>query len=220
MVISFMIINNYFDKKYIELTEDKLIFYRFFGNQTLELKKIRGAYMDDKYNIKILYGKKVKSYRVVNISEGDKPLLKVLIEILNNDKTVFFSENQNLSPWIFGCYIVPMTINNLMDFKSIYSCIFWIIIAIGMIISIYDATYYSNNIFIYNNNLIIVENRLGKNKEYYPNKDKYKFEYNISNYTYSFKPSKNKTIVIPSNITYPVYYKEKLVELYNISNNM
>ncbi|WP_279286157.1 hypothetical protein [Clostridium gasigenes] len=40
MVISFMIINNYFDKKYIELTEDKLIFYRFFGKRTLELKKL------------------------------------------------------------------------------------------------------------------------------------------------------------------------------------
>ena len=59
-----MIINNHFDKKYIELTDDKIIFYRFFGKRTLKLKKIRAAYMDDNYIIKILYGKKVKQYYI------------------------------------------------------------------------------------------------------------------------------------------------------------
>ena len=31
---------------------------------------------------------------------------------------------------------------------------------------------------------------------------------------------KISTIVIQANIIYPVYYKEKLIELYNISNNI
>ena len=97
-----MIINNHFDKKYIELTDDKIIFYRFFGKRTLELKKIRAAYMNDDYTIKILYGKKVKVCRFVNVKEGDKPLLRELIETLNKDKTVFFAGDQNVSPWICG----------------------------------------------------------------------------------------------------------------------
>ena len=108
-----MIINNHFDKKYIELTEDKIIFYRFFGKRTLELKKIRAAYMDDNYIIRILYGKTVRQYEIANIKEGDKNLLRELIETLNKDEKLVFS-SQYYQTWGWVLYAI-LPISNLID---------------------------------------------------------------------------------------------------------
>lgn len=213
-----MLISNHFNKKYIEVTEDKIIFYRFFGKRTLELKKIRAAYMDDNYIIRILYGKKVKQYQVTNIKEGDKDLLRELIETLNKDETLVFS-SQYYPQWIWVFYMI-LPISNLIEGGSIVHYIFWIFLLIFSATMIIIGKY--NKIFIYDciNNSIILERNSKKVKEYFPNEGKYKFEYNTVDCRCVFKVAKSKSIIIPINIIYPGYYTEKLSELYNHSNNL
>ncbi|NKF05851.1 hypothetical protein J1C67_18105 [Clostridium gasigenes] len=213
-----MIINNHFDKKYIELTEDKIIFYRFFGKRTLELKKIRAAYMDDNYIIRILYGKMVRQYEIANIKEGDKNLLRELIETLNKDEKLVFS-SQYYPRWIWVAYMI-FGISNLIDGGSIHDYVFSTFFIISSVTMIIIGKY--QKIFIYDciNNSIILERNSKKVKEYFPNESKYKFEYNTSGDRYVFKANKSKAVMIPTNIIYPAYYRQKLSKLYNISNNV
>ncbi|MBB6623139.1 hypothetical protein H7E67_06845 [Clostridium gasigenes] len=214
-----MIINNHFDKKYIELTEDKIIFYRFLGKRTLELKKIRAAYMDDNYIIIILYGKTVRQYEVANIKERDKNLLRELIETLNKDEKLVFSSGQYYQTWGWVLYaMVP--ISNLIDGGSKGDYMFYTCILIFAVTMIIIAKYHK--IFIYDsiNNSIILERNSKKVKEYFPNESKYKFEYNTSGDRYVFKANKSKAVMIPTNIIYPAYYRQKLRKLCNISNDM
>ncbi|MBU3087906.1 hypothetical protein KPL42_05295 [Clostridium gasigenes] len=214
-----MIINNHFDKKYIELTEDKIIFYRFFGKRTLELKKIRAAYMDDNYIIRILYGKTVRQYEIANIKEGDKNLLRELIETLNKDEKLVFSSGQYYQTWGWVLYAM-IPISNLIDdgFKSDY--IFYTGMLIFSITMIIIAKYYKIFIYDYINNSITLERNSKKVKEYFANEDNYKFEYNTSGDRYVFKANKSKAVMIPTNIIYPAYYRQELSKLYNISNNI
>ncbi|MBU3104924.1 hypothetical protein [Clostridium gasigenes] len=214
-----MVINNHFDKKYIELTEDKIIFYRFFGKRTLELKKIRAAYMDDNYIIRILYGKKVKQYYISNIKEGDKSLLGELIETLNKDEKLVFSSGQYYPPWIWVFYMV-LPIENLIEGGSIFHYIFWIFLLIVWITLLIFGIYNKVFIYDYSNSSIRLEWNSKRIKEYFPNGGNYKLEYNAVDYRYVFRAAKRMSIIIPINIMYPVYYREKLIELYNISNNI
>ena len=46
-----MVINNNKNKKYIEITGENIIFYKWYGKKVLKREKIRAAYMDDNYVI-------------------------------------------------------------------------------------------------------------------------------------------------------------------------
>jgi len=80
---------------------------------------------------------------------------------------------------------------------------------------------YYNNLFIYDyiNKEIRLGSKTKKVKKYLPGVDKYKFEYNCWNREYTFKRKKSSPILIKTNIIYPTYYTDTLVELYNLSNN-
>ena len=52
-----------------------------------------------------------------------------------------------------------------------------------------------------------------KKKEFHINRDKFRFKYNVNMYSYEFESNKVKKVVFPTNIIYPINYKEKLAEL-------
>ena len=62
-----MVINNNKNKKYIEINDENIIFYRWYGKRVLKREKIRAAYMDDNYVIRILYEKSIRRYNISNI---------------------------------------------------------------------------------------------------------------------------------------------------------
>lgn len=116
-----MIIHNYHNKKYIEIIDNKVIFYRFLHKITLDLNKIRAAYVDDNYMIKILYGKIIKIYQVANIRKQDKVLLKKFIEKINKENVIFSSSTLISIPlWIWLVYLIQFSRNIILN-KSTYN---------------------------------------------------------------------------------------------------
>ena len=57
-----MVINNYNNKKYVEITNNEIIFYKWYGKRRLKRNKIRVAFMNDEYKITILYGKAIRKF--------------------------------------------------------------------------------------------------------------------------------------------------------------
>lgn len=73
---------------------------------------------------------------------------------------------------------------------------------------------YSIFLYDYNNKYITLESvNRNKKKEFHINRDKFKFKYNVDMYSYEFESNKVKKVVFPTNIIYPINYKEKLAEL-------
>lgn len=217
-----MVILNYNNKKYIEITEDEVIFYRFYGKRRLKLDNIRACYMDDNYRIIILYNNGIRSYGIPNVKPDNKVALGILVDKLNKNQVVFSSQYV-LNWWIWIGYF-PIAFINIKQSHTILGVLFWIIYIV-VIASIMGSYVGNNGIFIYDieAKLIKVGANEKKMKIYKVKEDNYYFDFKKENNAYFFKRNKKKnraTIIIPRNVIYPIYYKEKLDELYNLSNDI
>ena len=215
-----MLILNNKSKKYIELKEKKVIFYGIIGKKTLKLDKIRSAHVDENNIVRILYGNKIRIFEVPKVKEEQKVLLKELVETLNIEEIVFFS-NGEVFPIVIPIAYVPLAITVLMGNRSIFSCIF-LMFYLLIIISMVRVSYLYRKIFIYDciNNEIKVESGSNPVKTSLYEIGEYNICYNSVEHSYKFETFKSKEISIPNNIIYPLYYKEKLSELYNKNNNI
>jgi membrane protein insertase Oxa1/YidC/SpoIIIJ len=213
-----MLLHDYHNKKYIEIKDDKITFYRFLYKSTLNLDKVRAAYIDDDYFLRILYGKRIKIYKIANIKNSEKPLLYVLIEELNKEK-ILFSTNAYyvLSKW-FWVIITSINIGNIIKSNIFFEPFFWLIILIVISITLFLVPYSSSNfIYDYKNNLIKLEVAYGRTKEYAIGIDKINLIYKPVDKIYRLKVNKIESLLIKSNVIYPIDYKEKLHELYKIT---
>ena len=211
-----MVINNYNNKKYIEITNDEIIFYKWYGKRRLKRSKIRAAFMNDEYKITILYGKAIRKFNVCNVNKNEKAILGKLIEIMNGEEIVFAIDRggNNKNGLFILTYILAIEISNI--YYNNWQKIFLVISAgiVIFLIDIYFKPYYSIFVYDYNKKYITLESvNSKKKKEFTLNKDKFKFEYSRECYSYKFKDNKGNNLLIPTNIIYPIYYKEKLAEL-------
>lgn len=219
-----MLILNYNNKKYIELTDDKIIFYRLFRKITLRLDNIRACYMDDNYILKILYGNSVKSFSINNVRNTDKVALSILVDKLNKDKMIFSSQYVGVE-WAWICYI-PFAFMNMKSSNGTWEFIFWSIWLLFMgIVFLYGRE--CSSVFIYDTNkkLIKVGSNI-KNEKIFNITDKnFSFNFKLESNSYEFKYRLEKTInkingkiIVPTNVIYPIYYKSTLRDLNNLIN--
>lgn len=213
-----MIIYDYHNKKYIEIKDNKVIFYRFLHKRTLDLNKIRAAYIDDNYMIKILYGKSIRVYQVANIRKEDKVLLKQFIEKINKENVIFSSNNLlNIPVWISLFYII-ICIKNLISGKSTYNYLFWmlmfvIFLFLGLIYPWFSPIF----IYDYKNNVIKIEKKYRSATTCLTEDSKYKIKYKPIDNCYILKTNNMFKLNIYTNILYPINYKEKINNLYELS---
>ncbi|GAA0086322.1 hypothetical protein UT300007_27610 [Clostridium sp. CTA-7] len=219
-----MVIHDYHNKKYIEIKNDKIIFYRFLYKSTLNLNKVRAAYIDDDYFLRILYGKRIRIYKIANIKNDEKPLLNVLIEELNKEKILFSTNVCYMYPQWFWIILISINIGNIIKSDNInksniiFDPVFWLIVLTIILIMLFLLPYSSSNfIYDYKNSLIKLEGIAFKTKEYHLEKDKFNLIYKPVDKIYKLKVNKIDTVLIRSNIIYPIDYKDKLREVYNIS---
>lgn len=210
-----MVINNYNNKKYVEITNNEIIFYKWYGKRRLKRNKIRAAFMNDEYKITILYGKSIRKFNVCNVNKNEKVILEELIKLMNKEDLIFAVNRYNVcEEGFFGILIIQNIILNLGKNNHIWSYI-GLFLLIGLLaILAYLIPNYSIFLYDYNNKYIRLEavNR-NKKKEFHINRDKFRFKYNVNMYSYEFESNKVKKVVFPTNIIYPINYKEKLAEL-------
>lgn len=213
-----MIIHDYHNKKYIEIKDDKIIFYRFLYKSTLNLNKVRAAYIDDDYFLRILYGKRIRIYKIANIKNDEKPLLNVLIEELNKEKILFSTNVHYVYPRWFWIILISINIGNIIKSNVILEPVFWLVVLTVIAITLFLFPYSSSTfIYDYKNNLIKLEAGSFRTKKYHLEIDKLNLIYKPVDKIYKLKVNKIDTVLIRSNIIYPIDYKDKLREVYNIS---
>ena len=214
-----MIIHDYHNKKYIEIKENKVIFYRFLYKSTLELNKVRAAYMDDNYMIKILYGRSIKAYQVANIRKEDKVLLKQFIEKINKENAIFSSNNLlNIPLWIWLFYLILFSKNIILN-KSIYNYLIWgSIFILFMFLGLIYPWFSPILIYDYKNNVVKIEKKYGSCITYLTEDSKYKIKYKPIDNCYIFKTNNMFKLNIYANVLYPASYKEKINNLYELSD--
>ncbi|WP_411167574.1 hypothetical protein ACH36K_10480 [Clostridium sp. MB05] len=213
-----MIIHNYHNKKYIEIKDNKIIFYRFLYKSTLDLNKVRAAYIDDDYFLRILYGKRIRIYKIANIKNDEKPLLSVLAEELNKEKILFSTNVHYVYPRWFWIILISINIGNMIKYNIILEPVFWLIVLTVIAITLFLFPYSSSTfIYDYKNNLIKLEVGSSRTKKYHLEIDKPNLIYKPVDKIYKLKVNKIDTVLIRSNIIYPIDYKDKLREVYNIS---
>ena len=213
-----MIIRDYNKKKYVELTEDKIIFYRAFGSSKVyDLKDIKAAFLNDMYRLRIFVNNKVVSFNLSKVSEEDKDSLKEIINRLNKEGLVCYSPYSygvgfpwEKVLWIVICFINCVNFNNKFIFISALWMIlmfFWIVITI--------MEYDNYNDFIYNpkeGKIKIAGGIFGKNYLHVNLEEDFEFYYDDNKTRYIFKKGKRKYI-INEKVIAPYYYNNELEEL-------
>lgn len=210
-----MIIHNYYEKIYIELTEDKLILYRRFSKKELNLKDIRASYLTDDYLLKLIYKDKLKSYIINNIRTDDRHKLEELLVELNSDRNVFYtlhsSSNEKFTALVWIFISASKSITRLIEKNG--GAIFWGMLLIFWIISFFKVYGNIAGLFYYVKEEEIEYGIGPKNKESKISiNDEFTFDYNSIHKEYLFKKGKKK-LKFPDNIIYPKYYKEELKKL-------
>lgn len=207
-------------KKYIELTQENLIIYKGIIKNTFVLNEVRAVHMDENNILRILYKNRIQVFKLSNIKGEQKILLRELVERLNREDIVFFSNGQ-IFPIIICATYFPMILNLLRGSRSILKYLFIILLAL-VNIAIITLSYDSKKIFIYDyvKQVVKLERGFASRKEWICKEDEYKISYNRVERNYKFKATKSREISIPTNIVYPVYYKSVLNELYENNNNI
>lgn len=213
-----MIIRDYNKKKYVKLTEDKIIFYRAFSSSKVyDLKDIKAAFLNDMYRLRIFVNNKVVSFNLSKVSEEDKDSLKEIINRLNKEGLVCYSPYSYgvgfpwyKVLWIVICFINCVNYKNKFIFISALWMIlmfFWIVITI--------MGYDNYNDFIYNpkeGKIKIAGGIFGKNYLHVNLEEDFEFYYDDNKTRYIFKKGKRK-YVINEKVIAPYYYNTELEEL-------
>ncbi|WP_322459546.1 hypothetical protein, partial [Clostridium perfringens] len=125
---------------------------------TLDLNKVRAAYIDDDYFLRILYGKRIRIYKIANIKNDEKPLLSVLAEELNKEKILFSTNVHYVYPRWFWIILISINIGNMIKYNIILEPVFWLIVLTVIAITLFLFPYSSSTfIYDYKNNLIKLE---------------------------------------------------------------
>ena len=207
-----MVINNNKNKKYIEITGENIIFYKWYGKKVLKREKIRAAYMDDNYVIRILYGKSIRRYNISNISGAHKVVLEKVLELMN-EKNILFYRNTKID---MGSIFLPVLILNIMQANNSSQMLLFIILLVLVLYIIVIFPYYYIFIYDLNKDEIILEAPKSKKiKKFKIGVDEVGLEFNPHKECYIFKYKWRKIQIVSSNIVYPKLYKSKIEELSN-----
>ena len=207
-----MIINNYHNKRYVETTDNEIIFYRWYGKKVLYKDKIRAAYMQDDYVVRILYGNAIRSYNICNIKNAEKIKLKEFIDSLNNENLIFSAvNNADIRVATIGLAVLFFSRSSS---GNIIIAIGRISTIIGIVISIIQYPMYNMFIYDYKNKIITIESGITKKKKEIKEigKDILNIKYDKSG-QYIIKMKFN-SIILHNNIMYPINYLEAMKEVY------
>ena len=212
-----MVINNNKNKKYIEINDENIIFYRWYGKRVLKREKIRAAYMDDNYVIRILYGKSIRRYNICNISSEHKIILEKLLSLMNKENIVFYRdisgygiENLLLLNLVLNPVINPNIINSLLGLLILI----YISLSVLYIYITVKIPYY--NIFIYDLEKDEIRLESSTSKKIINLKigiDNVSLSFNKQCGCYIFKYKRIRIQIVSSNIVYPKLYKSKMEEI-------
>lgn len=212
-----MVINNNKNKKYIEINDENIIFYRWYGKRVLKREKIRAAYMDDNYVIRILYGKSIRRYNICNISSEHKIILEKLLSLMNKENIVFYRdisgygiENLLLLNLVLNPVINPNIINSLLGLLILI----YISLSVLYIYITVKIPYY--NIFIYDLEKDEIRLESSISKKIINLKigiDNVSLSFNKQCGCYIFKYKRIRIQIVSSNIVYPKLYKSKMEEI-------
>lgn len=212
-----MVINNNKNKKYIEINDENIIFYRWYGKRVLKREKIRAAYMDDNYVIRILYGKSIRRYNICNISSEHKIILEKLLSLMNKENIVFYRdisgygiENLLLLNLVLNPVINPNIINSLLGLLILI----YISLSVLYIYITVKIPYY--NIFIYDLEKDEIRLESSTSKKIINLKmgiDNVSLSFNKQCGCYIFKYKRRRIQIVSSNIVYPKLYKSKMEEI-------
>ena len=203
-----MIIKNYKDKKYIETTDSEVIFYRWYGKKVLYKDKIRAAYMQDDYVVRILYGEVIRSYNICNMKNNEKIKLKEFIDSLNNEKLIFSGKNYGDARGAIGIMFAMIFSGSILNEGIGVETFIYLIVLTILILTINKYPIYDMFIYDYENKIITIQGRDSKKKkeirELDKNKDIVNIKYDKSG-QYIIKMKFN-SIILQSNIMYPINY--------------
>lgn len=216
-----MIVRNYNNKNYIELTEDKLILYRIWGKRTFKRNKIRAAYIDNNNYINILYGSRVIRYGAIKVKIEDEGILEEIIEKINVEKIVFCPDKNEAMASIIIMGLIWGGNMATNPSCSLFARLLGAVMFTLSIISFFYHFYYRRVLIYDNKNKTIKLTRTAtKFKIFIPGSETYKLiEHKTMPAICTFKVQKYNNVVIQTDIRYPKYYREELKELYKVSNN-
>jgi hypothetical protein len=147
-----MTINEYNNKPYIEITEDKVIFHRKLYKKEYLLSYIEGGFLRDDYTLKFLYKGKIVYYGIHNIHEDDKYLLDEFLMKSNGNKNSIFYSRYNFmcqSKWTYGFWIIYCVVMAISRYKErdLIGLGYWIIM-----LTLWNFIIYSGELelFLYN----------------------------------------------------------------------
>ena len=210
-----MVINNNKNKKYIEINDENIIFYRWYGKRVLKREKIRAAYMDDNYVIRILYGKSIRRYNICNISSEHKIILEKLLSLMNKENIVFYRDiSGGCTDNLFLLYLVLNPVINPNIINSLLGLLISISLLALFICRTVKLPYY--NIFIYDLEKDEIRLESSTSKKIINLKigiDNVSLSFNKQCGCYIFKYKWRKIQIVSSNIVYPKLYKSKMEEI-------
>lgn len=208
-----MIINNYNNQPVLELKEGKLIVYKKLFYKLFEVNNIKAVKINKKYEISILYNKKVYTISLGEIKTEDLIKLETLINSLNDDKIAFYNENNTLKKklYIFLCmfFWLMALINTFFEIPCEYALF---VVGLGYLIGFLYLQFskeYSYRIFYQNNcNKFVIFYGINKREDISLNDESYKIKFDSDKHKYLLKKN-NKTVLSFNNgILYPAYYRE------------
>lgn len=210
-----MVINNNKNKKYIEINDENIIFYRWYGKRVLKREKIRAAYMDDNYVIRILYGKSIRRYNICNISNEHKIILEKLLSLMNKENIVFYRDvSVGGAESTLLLYLVLSPVINPNIINSLLRLIIYISLSVLYIYITVKIPYY--NIFIYDLEKDEIRLESSTSKKIINLKmgiDNVSLSFNKQCGCYIFKYKRIRIQIVSSNIVYPKLYKSKMEEI-------
>ncbi len=154
-----MLVVNQFNKKLIELKDNKVIIKRLFGDKELEVEKIHAVYLDEYYRLKILYEEKPLIFNMSNVKMSDEFKLHQIIDTLNKDNNIFINGQSNTLRY-YSIFFILINIGIILRAIYLNHSAEKIGISISIFIMLMIIYYFSNPKYgsvIYNYKVGVIE---------------------------------------------------------------
>lgn len=205
-----MVINKINNKKFIELTEDKLILYRRFYTSKIKLENINSIYLDINKKLVIILNKGFKRInidKVKNIAE-----VEALIDKIDKKDRIYVDSNFDLHSVEFLIVVwTLLSILNIIEQRWNMAILGIIMIAAYLRVLKFNS---DKSRFIYDINSKTITFRKWFKFNTLSIYDDFKFSYEKINRRYMFKKD-NIKIPVKDVILYPKCLKEELDKLCN-----
>lgn len=207
------------DKILIQENDEEIIIRGIFKNKVIKRKDIRSMYYDNNfYNIYILYENNKFYYRrISNMKLSDKGNLYKIIDDNTNEKILFSEENPIAYFW--SIFLVIVLVNYLTSTESGNKIELTLIFISYMIFTVLfiNSSKHCSKIYDCENKKFIFYNIFGKIKKEI-SIDITKMKCNVNKYPINgyFKledKSNNIKSLVSSNIEYPLYAKQEVLEV-------